>query len=70
MNKLKTGITLVILGNVLYVSKDFFCNILPSDFGDLIQGLFLGIGVAINAVGIVLVFMHIAKEKKENNNLE
>lgn len=50
--------------------KIFFCNILPSDFGDFIQGLFLGIGVAINAVGIVLVFMHIAKEKKENNNLE
>jgi len=65
MNKLKTGITLVILGNVLYVSKDFFCNITPSDLGDFILGLSLGLGVGINVIGIILVFVYIIRKEKK-----
>ena len=38
MKKLKTGITLIVLGNVLYVSKDFFAGILPTSFGDFTEG--------------------------------
>ena len=65
MKKLKTGITLIVLGNVLYVTKDFATNVLPSSFGDFIQGLLLGLGVGINVVGIILVFMYLAKEEKK-----
>lgn len=69
MKNLKLGITLIVLGNVLYVSKDLFTNILPSAFGDFTQGFLLGFGVGLNIIGIILVFVYLAREgKKENSN--
>ena len=64
MKKLKTGITLIVLGNVLYVSKDFFTGILPTSFGDFTEGFLLGLGVGLNVLGIVLAFVYLAKEAK------
>lgn len=65
MKKIKTGITLIVLGNVLYVTKDFASNVLPSSFGDFIQGLLSGLGLGVNVVGLILVFMFLAKEEKK-----
>ncbi|MDD3739078.1 MAG: hypothetical protein PHP31_07270 [Lentimicrobiaceae bacterium] len=65
MKDLKLGITLIVLGNVLYVSKDFFTNILPTAFGDFTQGFLLGCGVGLNVIGIILVFVYLAKAEKK-----
>ena len=68
MKKLKTGITLIVLGNVLYVSKDFFASVSQSAFGDFTEGFLLGMGVGLNVIGIILVFIHLAREAKRINN--
>ncbi|MGB4655634.1 MAG: hypothetical protein WBH98_09410 [Bacteroidales bacterium] len=65
MKNLKLGITLIVLGNVLYVSKDFFTNILPTAFGEFTQGFLLGCGVGLNVIGIILVFVYLAKAEKK-----
>lgn len=64
MKNLKTGITLIILGNVLYVSKDFFDNVTSSNFSDFTQGFLVGLGIGLNVIGIILVFIYLAKEEK------
>lgn len=64
MKNLKTGITLIILGNVLYVSKDFFDNVTSSNFSDFTQGFLVGLGIGLNVIGIILVFVYMAKEEK------
>ncbi|MGI6478014.1 MAG: hypothetical protein ACOX0M_01070 [Salinivirgaceae bacterium] len=68
MKNLKTGITLIILGNVLYVSKDFFDNVTSSNFSDFTQGFLVGLGIGLNVIGIILVFVYLAKEEKKKNN--
>ncbi len=67
MRNLKTGITFIVLGNVLYVSKDFFANILKSGFADFTEGFLLGMGVGLNVIGIILVFIYLARELKKTS---
>jgi len=54
------------LGNVLYVSKDFFASVSQSAFGDFTEGFLLGMGVGLNVIGIILVFIHLAREAKKD----
>jgi hypothetical protein len=65
MKNLKTGITLIVLGNVLYVSKDFFDSVVSSNFSDFTQGFLLGSGVGLNVIGIILVFVYMARKGKK-----
>ena len=65
MNKLKTGISLIILGNILYLSYIFFTGNETSSFGEFTKGLLLGLSVSINLVGIILSIIHMTKEKNE-----
>lgn len=65
MKNLKTGITLIVLGNVLYVSKDIFESSVPSNFSDFTQGFLLGLGVGLNVIGIILVFIYLARAGKK-----
>jgi len=51
---------------VLYVSKDFFDSVVSSAFGDFTQGFLLGLGVGLNVIGIILVFIYLAREGKKN----
>ena len=48
MNKLKTGIFLIIIGNVLYLSYIFFTGNETSSFGEFTKGLLLGVSVGAN----------------------
>ena len=64
MKNLKTGITFIVLGNVLYIAKDFLSNVLPSSFSDFTQGFLVGCGVGLNVIGIILVFVYLAKTEK------
>ena len=65
MNKLKTGIILIILGNILYLSYIFFTGNEMSSFGEFTKGLLLGLSVGANLVGIILSIIYAAKEKNE-----
>ena len=65
MKKLKTGISLIILGNILYLSYIFFTSNETSSFGEFTKGLLLGLSVGTNLVGIILSIIYVAKEKKE-----
>ena len=65
MNKLKMGIFLIILGNILYLSYIFFTGNETSSFGEFTKGLLLGVSVGANLVGIILSIIYAAKEKNE-----
>lgn len=65
MKNLRAGITFIVLGNVLYVSKDFLSEVLSGAFSDFTQGFVLGCGVGLNVIGIILVFVYLAREAKK-----
>ncbi len=65
MNKLKTGISLIILGNILYLAYIFFTGNETSSFGEFTKGLLLGLSVGTNLVGIILSIIYVAKEKNK-----
>ena len=65
MNKLKMGIFLIILGNILYLSYIFFTGNETSSFGEFTKGLLLGLSVGTNLVGIILSIIYVTKEKNE-----
>ena len=65
MNKLKTGIFLIILGNILYLSYIFFTGNETSSFGEFTKGLLLGLSVGTNLVGIILSIIYVVKDKNE-----
>lgn len=64
MEKLKSGLRLIILGNVLYILYLYFTGSETSNFGDFSSGLLLGLSIGANLVGIVLTCMYISKNKK------
>ena len=65
MNKLKMGIFLIILGNILYLSYIFFTGNETSSFGEFTKGLLLGLSVGTNLLGIILSIIYVTKEKNE-----
>lgn len=68
MDKLKTGTSLIILGNILYLAYIFFAGKQTSDFGNFSSGILLGLSIGSNLVGIVLTAAYIAKEKENNKD--
>ena len=64
MNKGKTGILMIILGNILYLAYDFFCGNEITSFGEFTSGLLLGVSVGINLIGIILLALYISKSEK------
>lgn len=68
MNKLKTGISLIILGNVLYIIYTFLTKNGVSSFGDFSNGLLLGLSIGSNLVGIILTVAYSAKEDENKKD--
>ena len=64
MNKGKTGILMIILGNVLYLVYTFFCGNETTPFDEFSSGLLLGLSIGINLIGIILVVLFISKNEK------
>lgn len=62
MKKLKGGVSLVILGNILYLVYIFFCYS-ESSFGEFTSGLLLGLSVGISLIGIIMLIIYVSKEK-------
>ena len=67
MHKGKTGILLIILGNILYLAYIFFTGNETSSFGEFTKGLLLGLSVGTNLVGIILSIIYVVKEKNEKD---
>lgn len=67
MSKLKTGLSLIVLGNVLYLAYTFFTKGGNSSFGDFASGVLLGISIGVNLIGIVLLALYVANETKKEN---
>lgn len=65
MNKSKIGLSLIILGNVLYVLYLFFSQGVESSFGNFANGLLIGLSIGINLVGIILTAMSLAEKKND-----
>lgn len=61
MNKLKLGISLIILGNLLYVIDISVIGNKTGNVIDFLRGLFLGLSVGVNIIGIILVVMYVSK---------
>lgn len=67
MNKLKSsGLSLIILGNILYLVYIYFSGIETNTFSEFTSGLLLGMSVGINLIGIILTAMYISKQDKNN----
>lgn len=64
MKQLKSGISLIALGNLLYLMYIFFVKGDSSNFGDFTSGLLLGLSIGTNLVGIVLSGIYISKNSK------
>lgn len=64
MKKEKLGISLIILGNILYLAYIFFCNNETTPFGDFTSGVLLGLSIGINLIGIIITIAYISKNKK------
>ena len=65
MKRLQTGITLIILGNLLSFAYICFCKNETSDFSNFTSGLLLGLSIICNIVGIILTIAFTSKNKEE-----
>lgn len=65
MKELKTGISLIILGNLLYLAYIFFCVKETTSFGDFSSGLLLGLSIGCNFIGIILTVAYMSKNNEE-----
>ena len=64
MNKGKTGILMIILGNILYLAYTFFCGNEATPFSEFSSCLLLGLSIGINLIGIILLSIYISKNEK------
>lgn len=64
MKNAKTGLYLIILGNLLYLSYIFFGQNETSNLNEFTSGLLLGLSISINLVGIILSAISLAKEQE------
>lgn len=64
MKGIKTGIFLIILGNLLYLAYIIFDRD-TSSFGEFSSGLLVGLSIACNLVGIILTVAYTSKNSKE-----
>ena len=67
MNKLKSGgLSLIVLGNILYLIYIYFSCKETSPFSEFTSGLILGMSIGINLIGIILTAKYISKQDKNN----
>ena len=62
MRKLKTGILLILLGNLLYLAYIYFYGNETNDFSNFSSGFLLGLSIGCNLVGIILAVAYMSKK--------
>lgn len=67
MKELKSGISLIVLGNLLYLAYMYFSVNSSSSFSDFSSGLLVGLSIGCNFIGIVLTVAYISKNNSKNN---
>lgn len=65
MKKLKTGLSLIVLGNFLYLASTVFNRNEVSDLSNFTSGLLIGLSIGCNLIGIILVASYMAEENEE-----
>lgn len=65
MKEYKSGLSLVIIGNLLYVVYLAFSKNSTSNFGDFSNGLLVGLSIGCNLIGIVLLSYYMSKNNKK-----
>ena len=70
MNKGKLGISMIILGNILYFTYTFFASNETTSFGEFSSGVLLGLSVGINLIGIILLILYIYDNEKNKWHIE
>lgn len=65
MKSLKTGILLIILGNLLYISYICFAINESTNFGKFSFGFLIGLSIGCNLVGIVFTVSYIFNDKSK-----
>ncbi|MGI5897784.1 MAG: hypothetical protein ACOX6Q_01325 [Candidatus Dojkabacteria bacterium] len=65
MKNIKVGISLIILGNILYILNEYFSGNETTAFGEFSQGLLLGLSVGMNLIGIILIIIYISKKERK-----
>lgn len=65
MKNLKTGISLIILGNLLYAAYMAFSRSEISGFGVFSSGVLVGLSIGCNLIGIILTVAYISKNSKD-----
>lgn len=64
MKNLKAGLTLIVLGNILYICYIYFCGNESSNIGQFSSGLLLGLSIGINLVGIIISALYVKNNSK------
>lgn len=67
MKTLKSGISLITLGNLLYLLYIYFAGNESSSFGDFSNGVLLGLSIGCNFIGIILTAIYISKNNVEKS---
>lgn len=65
MNELKTGLSLVVLGNICYILYIYFSKDSTTNLSDFLSGLILGLSVGANIVGITTIAKYMGRNKKK-----
>lgn len=67
LKKLKISASLIIMGELLSLSLNYFSNN-TSNFGEFTTGILLGLSVGMKLVEIILLLFYIVKYKEKNES--
>ncbi len=65
MKELKVSLSLIVLGNLLYLAFIIFSGNETSDFDKFTSGLLIGLSLGCNLVGIILTVAYMARHNKK-----
>ena len=68
LKKLKLSAILIILGELLSWTQNYFASDATSNFSEFTSGILLGLSVGMKLVGIILILLVIIKYPKEEKN--
>ena len=65
MNKLKIGISLIVLGNILYLAFICFARTGGGNFADFSNGLLVGLSIGCNFIGIIFTVAYMSRNNSK-----
>ena len=68
LKNLKLSAALIILGELLSWTQNYFASDATSNFSEFTSGILLGLSVGMKLIGIILILLVIIKYPKEEKN--